>query len=75
MPTTEILVCPLVAGSEIGDPGNPAAQILKEVGQTLSTTDGVQQINFGMQVENPNTFQLLVSESCRFVHALRGGSS
>lgn len=52
MPTTEILVVPLKAGSNIGDPNNEAAAILKEVGDQLNNTTGVQQINFGMQVES-----------------------
>ncbi|EME40356.1 hypothetical protein DOTSEDRAFT_66151 [Dothistroma septosporum NZE10] len=61
MPTTEILHCPLVAGSEIGNPDNHAAQIMKEVGDTLAQQDGVQQINFGMFVESPDTLQLFVN--------------
>lgn len=52
MPTTEILVVPLKPGSDIGDPGNEAAAVLKEVGDQLKNTPGVQQINFGMQVES-----------------------
>lgn len=58
--TTEILVCALKPGSDIGSESNEAAQILKEVGTTLKKTDGVQQIQFGMQVEKPDVFQLLV---------------
>lgn len=61
--TTEILNCPLVAGSELGNPDNHAAQIMKEVGDTLAKQDGVQQINFGMHIESPDTLQLFVSES------------
>jgi hypothetical protein len=52
MPTTEILVASLKPGSNIGDPSNEAAAILKEVGDQLNNTEGVQQINFGMQVES-----------------------
>lgn len=62
MPTTEILVCPLKAGSAIGDDQNEAAKVLKEVGSRLKSTDGVQSIQFGMQIENPDVFQLLVSK-------------
>ncbi|KAM3422044.1 hypothetical protein BST61_g2420 [Cercospora zeina] len=58
--TTEILVCPLTPGSDIGSDSNEASHILKEVGATLRNTDGVQQIQFGMQVEKPDVFQLLV---------------
>ena len=63
MPTTEILVCPLKAGSNIGDEQNEAAKVLKEVGDRLKSTDGVHSIQFGMQIENPDVFQLLVSKS------------
>jgi hypothetical protein len=64
MPTTENLVVALTPGSDIGDPSNPAAAVLKEVGDQLSKTDGVQDINFGMQIESPDTFQLMVSKYC-----------
>jgi hypothetical protein len=62
MPTTEVLVVALKPGSNIGDPSNPAASVLKEVGDTLIQTDGVQDVQFGMQIESPDTFQLHVSE-------------
>ncbi|EME77976.1 uncharacterized protein MYCFIDRAFT_70693 [Pseudocercospora fijiensis CIRAD86] len=61
MPTTEILVAPLTAGSDIGDPDNAAAVVMKEVGDRLAATAGVQQIYFGTWVESPDTFQLLVN--------------
>ncbi|SMY28711.1 unnamed protein product [Zymoseptoria tritici ST99CH_1A5] len=61
MPTTEIFIAALKPGSNIGDPSNEAAQTLKSVGDTLIQTDGVQDIHFGMQVESPNTLQLLVT--------------
>ncbi|KAI5361325.1 hypothetical protein Slin14017_G080580 [Septoria linicola] len=61
MPTTEVLVCPLSAGSDIGDDQNEAAKVLKEVGDRLSKTNGVQQIQFGTQIENPGVFELLVN--------------
>lgn len=58
--TTEILVCPLSAGSDIGDQHNEAAKVLKEVGDTLKTINGVQQIQFGTTVEKPDVFELHV---------------
>ena len=67
MPTTEILVCPLKAGSNIGDESNEAAKVLKEVGERLKSTDGVHSIQFGMQIENPDVFQLLVSKSFQWL--------
>lgn len=64
--TTELLVCPLSAGSDIGDQQNEAAKVLKEVGGTLKTTDGVQQIQFGTTVEKPDVFELHVGKSTSF---------
>lgn len=66
--TTELLVCPLSAGSDIGDQQNEAAKVLKEVGGTLKTTDGVQQIQFGTTVEKPDVFELHVG---KFTSSLR----
>lgn len=62
MPTTEVLVCPLIAGAELGDPSNAAAVVLKEVGDTLNKKEGVQSIHFGVWIEQPSTFQLIVSK-------------
>lgn len=62
MPTTEFVVAPLQPGAEIGDPDNAGAKAIKECGDTLSKTDGVQQIHFGMQVENPSNFQMAVGK-------------
>lgn len=63
MPTTEFVVAPLQAGTEIGDPDNAGAKAIKECGDTLSKTAGVQQIHFGTQVENPSNFQMAVGKS------------
>lgn len=52
MPTTEVLTVPLKPGSDIGDPSNEAAAVVKDVCDKLSSTNGVQQIHFGMQVES-----------------------
>lgn len=62
MPTSEFVVCPLQAGIEIGDPNNAGAQAIKDCGDTLSKADGLQQVHFGMQVENADTFQMIVSK-------------
>ena len=40
--TTEIATIPLVAGSDIGDPNDQAAQVLKESLDTISQQDGAQ---------------------------------
>lgn len=47
MTTTEIARIPLVPGSQIGDPNNPAAIVLKDSGDTLNQQDGVQNLQFG----------------------------
>jgi hypothetical protein len=39
-----------------------AAGIVKDTFDTLRTIDGMQQINFGTQIENPTMFQLMVSK-------------
>lgn len=62
MPTTEIFQCQLKAGSNIGDVQNEAAKVVKAIGDKLKVTPGVQQIQFGMQVEKPDFFQLFVSK-------------
>lgn len=62
MPTTEIFQCQLKAGSNIGDAQNEAAKVVKAIGDKLKVTPGVQQIQFGMQVEKPDFFQLFVSK-------------
>ncbi len=60
MPTTEIARIPLKAGSEIGDPKNHASGTLNGLLNTISQQDGFQQQYFGMEMENPNTLQLLI---------------
>lgn len=62
MPTTEIFQCQLKAGSNIGDAQNEAAKVVKAIGDKLKVTPGVQQIQFGMQIEKPDFFQLFVSK-------------
>lgn len=62
MPTTEIFQCELKAGSDIGDAQNEAAKVVKAIGDKLKVTPGVQQIQFGMQIEKPDFFQLFVSK-------------
>lgn len=62
MPTTEIFQCQLKAGSDIGDAQNEAAKVVKAIGDKLKVTPGVQQIQFGMQIEKPDFFQLFVSK-------------
>ncbi|KAK5686045.1 hypothetical protein LTS10_002159 [Elasticomyces elasticus] len=61
MPTTEIAVLPLKAGSEIGDPNNQASSITNSFFDSLRTVDGVQQINFGTKVEDPTHLQMMIT--------------
>lgn len=60
MPTTEVASLVLVPGSDVGDPNNPAAAVVRDCGQTISQQDGFQQQNFGLEVENPNVLQLFI---------------
>lgn len=62
MPTTEIAVFPLKAGANPGDPDSNAGKVTKSTFDTLRTVDGMQQIQFGMQVENPTMLQLMISK-------------
>ncbi|KAK4898149.1 hypothetical protein LTR27_004156 [Elasticomyces elasticus] len=61
MPTTEIAVLPLKAGSEIGDPNNQASSITSSFFDSLRAVDGVQQINFGTKVEDPTHLQMMIT--------------
>lgn len=60
MATTEIATVPLVAGSEVGDPNNPAAKVIKDACDTLAQQDGMQSLQFGMEVENPSVLQMFI---------------
>ena len=60
--TTEIATLTLVAGSDIGDPNNPAAQVFKDSMDTINKADGLQQAQFGLGVESPDMLQLFQSE-------------
>jgi quinol monooxygenase YgiN len=68
MPTTEIAVMPLTAGTSIGEPTNPGAAVLKDLTTTLRQQDGFQEIHFGTQVESPDTLQLLINWDSRQHH-------
>lgn len=59
--TTEICLLNLVAGTDIGDPDNQGSQIMKECGDQLLQQDGIQQLQFGTQVEHPEVLQLMIS--------------
>ncbi|KAK3111519.1 hypothetical protein LTR53_013152 [Teratosphaeriaceae sp. CCFEE 6253] len=72
MPTTEIAVLTLKADADINDPNNYAAAVANESFDTLWAVDGVQQVQFGTALENPKSFQLMVTwdsianhEACR----------
>lgn len=60
MPTLEIATVPLVAGSDIGDPNNQAAAIIKETCDTIADQEGFQSLKFGMEVENPTVLQMFI---------------
>ena len=62
MPTTEIATVPLVSGSDIGDPNNQAASVIKEAADTLAQQDGFQGMQFGMEVENPTVLQMFIGK-------------
>ncbi|KAK5126296.1 hypothetical protein LTR85_010532 [Meristemomyces frigidus] len=61
MPTTEIAVFPLKAGTNPGDPDSVAGKVIKNTFDTLNTIDGMQQIQFGVRVEDPTVFHLMVN--------------
>lgn len=48
MPTTEIATVPLVSGSDIGDPNNQSAVVIKDAYDTISKQEGFQGLRFGM---------------------------
>ena len=60
MPTTEIATVPLVSGSDIGDPKNQAAAVIKAAADTISAQEGFQSLRFGMEVENPTVLQMFI---------------
>jgi len=59
MPVTEIAICPLKAGAAIGDPDSHEASVLNNVLESLRATDGVQQLHFGTQMEDPTNLVIL----------------
>jgi hypothetical protein len=63
MPTTEIAVIPLIAGTSIGDPESHAAAVMRDIVTTLHQQDGLQQVHFGAQVESPNVLQMMISKN------------
>jgi hypothetical protein len=67
MPTTEIATVPLVSGSDIGDPDNQAAAVIKEACDTLAQQDGFQSMQFGMEVENPTVLQMFIGMPIRSI--------
>lgn len=61
MPTTEIVMVPLVPGTAIGDPSNQGSAVVKDILTTLNQQDGYQDTHFGMQIESPDKLQMLFS--------------
>lgn len=70
MPTTEIAVIPVIAGTSIGDPNDHGAAIMKATSSTLHQQPGLQEIHFGTQVESPDNVQMLISKSHYYLPAL-----
>ena len=62
MPTTEIAVLPLIAGTSIGDPDSQAAAVMRDAVATLHQQDGLQNVHFGPQVESPDVLQMMISK-------------
>lgn len=60
MPTTELVVLTLKPGSNIGDPENEAAVVLKQTADTLHGTPGCQAVHFGSVVEDESKLRLLI---------------
>lgn len=63
MPTTELVVLSLKPGSEIGDPENNAAVVLKQTCETLVHRDGCQQVHFAMVMEDSSKLRLMIGPS------------
>jgi hypothetical protein len=63
MPTTEIAVIPLIAGTSVGDPDSHAAAVMRDTVATLHQQDGLQNVHFGSQVESPDVLQMMISKT------------
>jgi len=68
MPTTEIAVIPLIAGTSVGDPDSHAAAVMRDTVATLHQQDGLQQVHFGSQVESPDVLQMMTNWDSRQHH-------
>lgn len=68
MPTTELATIPLKAGSNIGEPSDPAAATFKDVAGSIASQDGFENMQFGMGFENANTLQLAIDWSNKQKH-------
>lgn len=61
MPATEIVTLTVKPdSSDIGDPANNGARVVKETAQTLSETDGCQRVHFGKALEDDQVIRLLI---------------
>jgi len=68
MPTTEVAILPLVAGSKIGDPNDTSSKVVQGCLNTLNQQDGFQQVHFGTWVESENNLQLLINWDSKAKH-------
>ncbi|KAK3720629.1 hypothetical protein LTR37_003678 [Vermiconidia calcicola] len=66
--TTEVATLPLKPGSEIGNPDNQAAAVLKDCCDTIAQQDGFQQMQIGTQVENPGLMQMMIDWDSKAHH-------
>lgn len=71
MPTTELAIIPMKAGSKPGDPNDLSAQVLNDAATVLRQQDGMQQIHFGTQHESPDVLQMMISEPRLTRHSCR----
>jgi len=61
MPAVEIVVCPLVPGSDICGANNFAGAALRECVDGMRKQDGYQRFTAGMQLEHPDMMEALIS--------------
>jgi len=72
MPTTEIAVMPLIAGTAIGDPDSHAAAVMRDTVATLHQQDGLLNVYFGSQIESPDVLQMMISKKFSRISQLYG---
>ncbi|KAF2716198.1 hypothetical protein K431DRAFT_289615 [Polychaeton citri CBS 116435] len=61
MPTTEMAILPLIAGTNPGDPSDQSSAVLRDCFGTLAQQDGLQEIHFGTWIESADSLQLFIN--------------